>query len=315
MQPSAGPAAGEVAPTTTLPPLPQFSPHESTTQDGGVVADTERSEPGVLGSLAGVWAGEGLNVIWTPSQVAATGNAHFLQLAATAERQEYQLLDGSIPNRGLTQPDLFMSGARYVQEISSNGKSLHFEQGVWLNVPATTDPPVGASVVRMASIPHGTTINAQGAAPSAVAGGPTILAAPITPFTIDDPASLVPMDEQRFSSTSKFRSDPVEHGFDQDTLDDVNAFLRSRVPADVTETTTIDMTTAETSAIPGGGVANTAFLDPNALASSTAATVWLMCVAGEELPSVMAYSQTVLLDFSGLSWPHVTVGFLTRQSA
>jgi len=56
---------------------------------------------------------------------------------------------------------------------------IHFEPGIWLAVPGTTDPAEGATVVRMASIPHGTTIEAQGKS-STAAGKPTIPAVNIT---------------------------------------------------------------------------------------------------------------------------------------
>src|SRR5262249_16040542 len=61
----------------------------------------------------------------------------------------------------------------YLQQISetSTGAGLHIEPGIWANVPHTTDPNVPPSVVRMASIPHGTVVLAQGVA-EVHAGGP-----------------------------------------------------------------------------------------------------------------------------------------------
>jgi hypothetical protein len=66
-----------------------------------------------------------------------------------------------------------------------------------------------------------------------------------------------------------------------------------------------------------GGTANTAFLKggaqgPNAVAASVAATFWLETIEDESAPSQLQYSQTVLLNFNGLSWPHVTVGTLHK---
>ena len=41
--------------------------------------------------------------------------------------------------------------------------ALHIEPGIWLHVPATTDPPVAnATVVRQATIPHGDSLLAIG---------------------------------------------------------------------------------------------------------------------------------------------------------
>ncbi len=59
---------------------------------------------------------------------------------------------------------------------------IHFEPGMWLFVPSTTNPNEPVTVARMASIPHGTTIIAQGVATPAVAGPPNIGAAGITPL-------------------------------------------------------------------------------------------------------------------------------------
>jgi hypothetical protein len=78
---------------------------------------------------------------------------------------------GNVPNRGLEdQNDSFVNGVPYVQAIkdvtdTDTGKSdgrptgIHFEPGLWMRIPATTTRPVLAnSLVRMASIPHGTTV-------------------------------------------------------------------------------------------------------------------------------------------------------------
>ncbi len=62
-----------------------------------------------------------------------------------------------------------MFGLTYLQQISdANLKAgLHIEPGIWAVVPTTTNPAEGPTVVRMASIPHGTTILAQGTATTA----------------------------------------------------------------------------------------------------------------------------------------------------
>ena len=67
-----------------------------------------------------------------------------------------------------------------------------FEPGVWMNVPETKINPVGfPTLCRMGSIPHGTTINAQGKVPPpATKGGPDLKAVDITPFFI---GSLAPL--------------------------------------------------------------------------------------------------------------------------
>ena len=65
------------------------------------------------------------------------------------------------------------------------GSGTLFEPGVWINVPGTTAPAEPASVPRMGSIPHGTTINLEGVAFTAPA--PLIADTTITPFKVGSP--------------------------------------------------------------------------------------------------------------------------------
>ncbi|KAF2667420.1 hypothetical protein BT63DRAFT_456719 [Microthyrium microscopicum] len=104
---------------------------------------------------------------------------------------------GDVPNRVAGQGDealpskrhdLFMKGIPYTQLVrdvtakSSGGsripvdnlgaakvstqqddvEDIHFEPGLFMHVPPTEVPQNNATICRMASIPHGTTINAQG---------------------------------------------------------------------------------------------------------------------------------------------------------
>ena len=84
------------------------------------------------------------------------------------------------------QADVFLNGVPYLQAVNDvttgTPMGIHFEPGIWLEVPATTNPHEPFTVTRMASIPHGTTIIAQGIALPPVAGKPTIAAIDITPF-------------------------------------------------------------------------------------------------------------------------------------
>ncbi len=73
----------------------------------------------------------------------------------------------------------------------------------------------------------------------------------------------------------------------------------------------------------GGGTANTAFLATsttpaggNAKATQVDATFWIETIAGtgghpDKLQ--LQYTQTVMLDFNGIHWPHVTVATLVKQ--
>src|SRR4051794_19348296 len=143
---------------------------------------------GALGALEGTWKGHGFNAIWRPHHPFQAQD-RFLELNMTDETLAFTRINGPIPNRGLAMPDIDMFGLTYMQQISetSTGAGLHIEPGIWASVPKTTDPNVPASVVRMASIPHGTVILAQGTAGTHEGGPPNIPDTNILPFFTGQP--------------------------------------------------------------------------------------------------------------------------------
>ncbi|MBE7190621.1 hypothetical protein [Jatrophihabitans endophyticus] len=142
---------------TTFSPF-HYEPVDPTPAPGTRTAEPVAPGLGLLAELPGHWAGSGFNAIWRPSH---STQDRFLELNLTSETLDFDDQDlGSIPNRGFMQDDMAMTGIRYLQRISDANldAGLHLEPGLWLNIPRTTAPAVGASVARMASIPHGTTI-------------------------------------------------------------------------------------------------------------------------------------------------------------
>jgi hypothetical protein len=271
---------------------------------------------GPLAGLVGKWSGKGFNIIWRPDHGTQD---HFLELNVTSEQLEFSAISGSIPNRGLLQPDINMFGLTYLQQISdANLKAgLHIEPGLWLAVPKTTDPAEGPTVARLASIPHGTTIVAQGTA-TTVAGPPTIPGTSIKPFTIGQPLSLFDFPEETLATPSSFRTSGTGlTGVTQQMVSNPNSVLQAAIAGQhITQTTTLHVNTND-APILGGGTANTAFLKgggggPNAVSASVNATFWLETVAGNPVIHQLQYAQTVLLNFNGLSWPHITVATLRQ---
>lgn len=271
---------------------------------------------GPLADLAGTWTGRGLNVIWRPDH---TGNDHFLELNVTSDQIDFTAISGPIPNRGLLQPDINMFGLTYLQQISDANlhAGLHIEPGLWAAVPKTTDPNEVPTVVRLASIPHGTVILAQGTAGSA-ATGPSIPNIGIKPFTIGQPSATINFPEQTLATPSSFRTSGAGlTGITQAMVDNPNTVLHSAIANQHFQSTTTLHVASGDAPVPGGGTANTAFLKgsaggPNAVAVSVTATFWLETLQGQTTASQLQYSQTVLLNFNGLSWPHVTVGTLHK---
>ncbi|EPS38197.1 hypothetical protein H072_8078 [Dactylellina haptotyla CBS 200.50] len=298
---------------------------------------------GVLEHFKGVYAGRGLNQIFRPNgnTISATTfkvplnpppaggfSNNVLELNLTRETLRFMPELGSVPNRGLAnQGDIFLNGVPYIQNIDNVANmdtgladlekpvGIHFEPGIWIAVPETVNPAVGATLSRMASIPHGTTINAQGLAPTTVTKvvteAHTELEIPIldiTPFVIGDPTA-----RRRFASqdvdneaTARLPQDLTKfannHTIDKEILADPNEVLR-RATKDqkITEFIKFTVSTAETGVLTtsstdplGGGTDNIAFLlgasgNPNAHAAKMEATFWIETVECElELPEICA---------------------------
>jgi hypothetical protein len=353
-----------------------------------VAAAPAEPDLGGIAGFAGTFKGNGLNTIFRPQNVAAgsgtslpnpaTGpNDNILEINLTQETLSFSAPLGSIPNRGTVQGDAFLNGIPYLQTINditnpANPVGIHFEPGVWLSVPATTAPAEPASVARMASIPHGTTIEAQGTS-FTLNGGPQIDAVDITPFTIatpGHPSQPVKFPSQTAADTATFRLPQDLTSFiaagtiTQPILDNPNLVLKNRADAqNIIATTVIKIDTIPKAPLFGGGTDNIAFLlggpdatppdlGANANAVQMSATFWVETVtetitvpantgkqpviisgaanAGEPvvsysvtamIPSAeetvaevwytqIQYTQTVLLNFKGLTWPHVSVATL-----
>ncbi len=133
---------------------------------------------GLLQDFAGTWQGQGFNLIARPD---FEGNANlYLQVNQTRETLEIHPIGSAIPNRGFGQKDISLFGLTYLQKISDTftGGALHIEPGIWVTQPDTQYPnetaPQGTQIIaRMASIPHGNALLAQGTA-SSFSGAPTL---------------------------------------------------------------------------------------------------------------------------------------------
>jgi hypothetical protein len=277
---------------------------------------TDADTLGPLGELPGTWTGKGFNTIWRPHNP-PTPQDRFLELTVTNETLVFTEIGGPIPNRGLLMPDIEMFGLTSMQQIADDatGAGLHIEPGVWLNVPPTTDPQLPESVVRMGSIPHGTTIVAQGLAEQS-AGPPQIANNDIRPFPIGQPGQPIDFPEAHLDQPTEFRS--VSGTVDQGMVDNPNSVLQGALAGQTITVTTALRVTTTSNPVPGGGTANTAFLQDatnppggNATAAEVDATFWIETLEDGSLQ--LQYTQLVQLDFNGLRWPHVTVATLRKQ--
>ncbi len=352
---------------------------------------------GVLSNFTGEFAGTGFNTIFRPNSASPTTtnfpnfvtppppvppSENVLELNLTTETLTFSPALGNVPNRGLeAQNDIFLNGVPYVQAINdvtnpATGRGdgtptgIHFEPGLWMHVPSTTTHPVlGESLVRMASIPHGTTINAQTATIVTLAGPPTIAPVSITPFVIgSSPPRLISFRAQSAadSDTPRIPQDLTPFiaagTITQAILDDPNTVLREAIASQtITQTIVFTVASPPLGSVFGGGTDNIAFLEgnaaitsPNADAITMSATFWIETVEhrlpipilkrgdaplritpptsrpGQFAPVFLVdpphdipapieiivtstqiqYSQSVFLNFAGLTWPHVSVATL-----
>jgi hypothetical protein len=116
---------------------------------------------GPLQSFSGTFQGNGFNTIFRPNS----------QSTPTPDPSNpHNALKG---DNVLELNDAVLNGVPYLQTIrditpSTPGKPvIHVEPGLWMIVPRVRDQhkpnsPLPGALVRMASIPHGTTITAQG---------------------------------------------------------------------------------------------------------------------------------------------------------
>jgi hypothetical protein len=242
---------------------------------------------GPLVAFEGTFRGSGFNTIFRPDStqtptelpVPVTGSDNVLELNLTEETLSFSPGLGAVPNRGMVQGDVFLNGVPYLQTINdvtvpSQPVGIHLEPGLWMAVPATTDPALGATVLRMASIPHGTTVLAQGTSVT-TAGKPIIAAVDITPFVTGQPASKIPFASQTATDDKTPRIPQNLASFiaagtiTQAMLTDPNTLLRSHISSQaITSTTTLSISTDPASPLFGGGTDNIAFLLGNAAAST-----------------------------------------------
>ncbi|WP_158931337.1 heme-binding protein, partial [Acidisphaera sp. S103] len=199
------------------PDAPVYTPVPPRFQQGPL---TTALQLGPLAFLNGSWRGPGFNAIWRPhnqkSEPVNVATKRFLELNLTHDGFDFHIIPGVVPNRGVDpQQDLSLYGLHYLQRVSdadpkpsphvhphgysqTAGQALHIEPGLFMRVPASSQPSVGDTpivnkdaIVRMGSIPHGTTVLMQGPNPGNTpkAGKPHI--PHLMPFT-NYPGAVAP---------------------------------------------------------------------------------------------------------------------------
>ncbi|KAH7009432.1 uncharacterized protein B0I36DRAFT_257663 [Microdochium trichocladiopsis] len=317
---------------------------------GGPGSEPEKILPFPLEQFKGSYAGNGFNLIWVPSTFQTLGNScgdgpndNRLLLSLTTEQLTFGPTLGKIPNRGFrNQEDIFLGGLAYLQTVqdttnvetgkgdkprSSKGSGIHFEPGIWLHVPAADFQGGCDTICRMASIPHGTTINAQGFVPerntSTVIGGepkfPQFDKLDTTPFIIGRPEDKqkffkVEMNAERENLTrrvpanlEKFNAQGTGR-ITTEIIQNPNLVLQNAIDTsnlDIKETITFKVTTGNSnSELNAGGTANIAFLagpqtpfgdDPNAHTEFMTSTFYIERIEYDVVVDKMEEGETQVL--------------------
>ncbi|KAK1750483.1 hypothetical protein QBC47DRAFT_438860, partial [Echria macrotheca] len=290
-----------------------------------------------LDVFEGSWAGNGFNLIFVPisgKKLTELGGAagaaglprgsgppdNILILNLTTEQWTFGPNLGKVPNRGMGKQDTInLDALSYIQtvqdvtnvltgkgdRVETNKTGIHFEPGVWLRVPQAEfhkDTVGRESIVRMASIPHGTTINAQGLVPgpeSKIKGRPDFVKAAVdtTPFPIGDPAGRiqrmftsmnadtpnvlrVPQDLSRFNNKELPANFGKGFGTGRITTDIIKnpnlVLAKANEGLKILETITFELSTGvgrkqgpTTAKLNGGGTTNISFLQGERVRSMT----------------------------------------------
>jgi len=293
------------------PPIPALS-----TRPGLSLAGVAESL-GLLTDLAGTWIGKGFSVIplpdcdpWPPS---TRPEPFRLKLNSTVEILEVTPIGGLVPNRGSTgQDDISIFGLRYLQRVcdAATNEPLHVEPGFWLNVPHTDVP----TVVRQGSVPHGSSVLAVGTGLH-LTGGPEIGPANSTP--VKNPPGGAPLTAEY---VAPFDDPLLPPGFKPAFVRNPNLALHQAIQGQtIVRTVVLIVSTAAPSngstGQLGGGIVNMPFDIRNANATRLDAIFWIETVKQADGTTFqqLQYTQTVIFNFLGINWPHVSVATLTQQ--
>ena len=314
-------------PTTAVPTIEAIAPtiEAPIAFRASAPAAKVLAQLGPLAELPGTWVGNGFNLISLPDK---QGNRLFrLKLNATRETLSFTAIGGPIPNRGSAQDDISFLGLHYFQQVSdaATNEAMHVEPGLWLNLPVTTAPPQGATVARLGTIPHGDSLLAQGNFLT-VNGGPIINSVDPTPFTLDPTGARI--NDTNAAYLAPFTNASLPPGIPVGSIANPNLLLSNAIKGQkIVSTVVMFVSAAPVGGINGtpiappskpnnvGGIVNIPFVVTNANANSFSAIFWIETIENSDGSQFLQlqYTQTVILDFVGLKWPHISVATLVKQ--
>jgi hypothetical protein len=218
----------------------------------------------------------GFNLIARPEHQG--GNDIFLELNLTEESLVFDSIGAPIPNRGTSQDDIQLFGIHVGQRAGDHGSSGNGQRG-----------PHGFDSTRKLLIGRRPVLH--GCRSSGLFAGQH---------------RALPRRREYSAAGSRECFSRVQSRYRQ-PVPDQHAARRHHVGNDHGPNTISDG---------GGGVENIPFLTTNANAATVLATFWIEKVkhpSGFGHFLQLQYVQTVLLNFLGLSWPHVSVATLVKH--
>lgn len=272
---------------------------------------------GPLADLPGFWEGTGFGLIARPDFDSGNPDGFFLQLNLLRETIDFQTIGSPVMNRGSKQEDIALFGVTYLHRVTDSitGSALHIETGSWLVIPPTTEPKADTSIARLSTIPHGNSVCAIGFLEYVVPTGPIEIPPTNTvPYPIGGQAPPAgtknPFQTYDLGLDSPYRNSPVPPGITQAMIDDPITLLRDALAGQKVK----HITRLIVSTTMGGGIGNIPFITHNADVTSLDSVFAIERIEGPLGVDFMQlqYVQTALLDFRGMSFPHVTVGTLVK---
>jgi hypothetical protein len=258
---------------------------------------------GPLEDLPGTWIGNGINLVTLPAQ--HDDRAFRVKLNATRETLSFSEIGAPVPNRRSALDNIEFLGLHYLHMVyhAVTQEALNREPGIWLNIPANKDPEQAETVVRLATVANGDSLVAQGSF-TTVTGGPKIPRASSTPRLMDgkplsDSLYLLPC------HTAK-----LPRGLPDRSIANPNLILTQAIEGQEFEKTVV----LEISSTPKGGAVSIPFAESSANATRLTAVFWIETVKHEGgVYLQLQYSQTVILNFLGIDWPHISVATLVKR--
>lgn len=290
----------------------------------------------------GLWTGTGFNVVELPNKnmmtPTPTGDKFRVIVNKTSESFQFTPIGGDILNRGNSQPDISFQGLHYIQKVDDvalpkDKAGIHFETGLFLNIPATTSPQGKQTVARLGTVPHGDSFLSQSEFMLQVSGGPRIDDVDTTPFTLDQGGNRV--NDSNDTYLKIIKNIPLPPGIPAGSIQNPNLVLKEAIKGqNIIQTIVFRFDAAPVGGINGspivapgspnqvGGIVNIPFVNVNANANAVSSIFWIETVQNSDGTTFfqLQYTQTVILDFPvigpdgrtpiSIKWPHISVATL-----